>query len=115
MYSTQSGKALFPFIITLFLGLCIYLYLPSSQGEQSNFSGAATQVTAHTVTSEENAVLIEAIGSARANQAIYIRSAQNDYVTDIFCIRYSTYLVIFVFIFLVLGVKVDSRSLHLHT
>ena len=84
MYSTQSGKALFPFIITLLLGLCIYLYLPSSQGEQSNFSSATTQVTAHTVTSEENAVLIEAIGSARANQAIYIRSAQNDYVTDIF-------------------------------
>ena len=70
MYSTQSGKALFPFIITLLLGLCIYLYLPSSQGEQSNFGDRSTQVVAHTVTAEENAVLIEAIGSARANQAI---------------------------------------------
>ncbi len=84
MYSKQSGKALFPFIITLLLGLCVYLYLPSSQGEQSAFTPEATQVTAHTVTSEENAVLIEAIGSARANQAIYIKSAQSDYVTDIF-------------------------------
>ncbi len=84
MHSTQSGKALFPFIITLLFGLCIYLYLPSSQGEQSNFADSTTQVAAHTVRSEENAVLIEAIGSARANQAIYIRSAQNDYVTDIF-------------------------------
>ncbi|MFT6786721.1 MAG: membrane fusion protein (multidrug efflux system) [Pseudoalteromonas rhizosphaerae] len=84
MYAKQSGKALFPFIITLLLGLCVYLYLPSSQGEQSDFTVNATQVTAHTVANEENAVLIEAIGSARANQAIYIQSAQNDYVTDIY-------------------------------
>ncbi|MDN3378848.1 MULTISPECIES: efflux RND transporter periplasmic adaptor subunit [unclassified Pseudoalteromonas] len=84
MYSKQSGKALFPFIITLLLGLCVYLYLPNSQGEQLGYTPTATQVTAHTVASEENAVLIEAIGSARANQAIYIKSAQSDYVTDIF-------------------------------
>ncbi|CAM4388272.1 efflux RND transporter periplasmic adaptor subunit [Pseudoalteromonas ostreae] len=84
MYAKQSGKALFPFIITLLLGLCVYLYFPSSQGEQSNFTKKTTQVTAHTVVSEENAVLIEAIGSARANQAIYIQSAQNDYVTNIY-------------------------------
>ncbi|NMM41144.1 efflux RND transporter periplasmic adaptor subunit [Pseudoalteromonas arctica] len=84
MYAKQSGKALFPFIITLLLGLCVYLYLPNSQGEQSDFTPTATQVTAHTVASEENAILIEAIGSARANQAIYIKSAQNDYVTDIY-------------------------------
>lgn len=84
MYSKQSGKALFPFIITLLIGLCIYLYLPSSQGEQSGYTPTSTQVTAHTIASEENAVLIEAIGSARANQAIYIKSAQNDYVTDIY-------------------------------
>ena len=84
MYSKQSGKALFPFIITVLIGLCVYLYLPSSQGEQADFTASATQVTAHTVASEENAVLIEAIGSARANQAIYIKSAQNDYVTNIY-------------------------------
>ncbi|WP_404341108.1 efflux RND transporter periplasmic adaptor subunit [Pseudoalteromonas mariniglutinosa] len=84
MHSTQSGKVLFPFIITLLLGLCIYLYLPSSNGEQTNFTANTTQVTAHTVKTEENALLIEAIGSARANQAIYIRSAQSDYVTDIY-------------------------------
>lgn len=84
MYSRQSGKALFPFIITLLLIFSVYLYLPSSHGEQANFSNMSTQVSAHTVTSQENAVIIEAIGSARANQAIYIKSAQNDYVTDIF-------------------------------
>ncbi|NNG42108.1 efflux RND transporter periplasmic adaptor subunit [Pseudoalteromonas sp. NEC-BIFX-2020_002] len=84
MYSKQSGKALFPFIITLLIGLSVYLYLPSSQGKQSGFTNSATQVTAHAVASEENAILIEAIGSARANQAIYIKSAQNDYITHIY-------------------------------
>ncbi|MDO6428281.1 efflux RND transporter periplasmic adaptor subunit [Thalassotalea sp. 1_MG-2023] len=84
MYSTQSGKALFPFIITLLVGLCIYLYLPTSQGEKNAMAGTATQVMAHKATLQENAVLIEAIGSARANQAIYIKSAQSDYLIDIF-------------------------------
>lgn len=84
MYSKQSGKALFPFIITVFIGLCVYLYLPSSQGEQLGFKPTATKVTAHTVTTQENPILIEAIGSARANQAVYINSAQSDYITDIY-------------------------------
>lgn len=84
MYSKQSGKALFPFIITLLLGLCVYLYLPSSQGEQNSLTSTTTQVSAHTVAQQENAILIEAIGSARANQAIYINSAQSDYVTAIY-------------------------------
>jgi membrane fusion protein, multidrug efflux system len=84
MYSSQSGKALFPFIITVLVIFSVYLYLPSSQGKQANFSQMATQVSAHTVTSQENAVMIEAIGSARANQAVYITSAQNDYVADIY-------------------------------
>jgi len=84
MYSRQSGRALFPFIITLLVIFSVYLYLPASQGEQADFSQMATQVSAHTVTSQENAVMIEAIGSARANQAVYITSAQSDYVTNIF-------------------------------
>ncbi len=84
MYSRQSGKALFPFIISLLLIFSVYLYLPASQGEQADYSAMTTQVSAHTVESQENAIMIEAIGSARANQAIYIKSAQNDYVTGIY-------------------------------
>ena len=84
MYSRQSGKALFPFIIALLLIFSVYLYLPSSHGKQADPSQKSTQVSAHTVSSQENAVMIEAIGSARAKQAIYINSAQNDYVTDIY-------------------------------
>ena len=84
MYSRQSGKALFPFVIALLIIFSVYLYLPSSHGEQTDLSNLPTQVSAHTVSPQENAIMIEAIGSARANQAIYIKSAQNDYVTDIF-------------------------------
>ncbi len=84
MHSKQSGKALFPFIISLLIIFSVYLYFPASQGEQANYSAMTTQVSAHTVRSQENAIMIEAIGSARANQAIYIKSAQNDYVTSIY-------------------------------
>lgn len=84
MYSKQSGKALFPFIITTLVVFSVYLYLPASQGKQTQFSQTATNITAYTVKTQENAVMIEAIGSARANQAVYIKSAQNDYVRDIY-------------------------------
>ncbi|MBQ4833966.1 efflux RND transporter periplasmic adaptor subunit [Pseudoalteromonas sp. MMG010] len=84
MYSKQTGKALFPFIITLLIIFSVYLYLPSTHGKQNSRSETSTTVKAHTVTSQENAVLIEAIGSARANQAIFIKSAQNDYVKAIY-------------------------------
>lgn len=84
MYSKQSGKALFPFLISLLVIFSVYLYLPASQGEQANFSSKPTQVSAHTVSAQENIITIEAIGSARANQAVYIKSAQSDYVTNIY-------------------------------
>lgn len=84
MYLKQSGKALFPFIITTLIAFSVYLYLPASQGKQTQFSQTPTNVTAHTVKTRENAVMVEAIGSARANQAVYIKSAQNDYVSDIY-------------------------------
>lgn len=84
MHTRQSGKALFPFIITLLLIFSVYLYLPSSHGEESDQKQMSTSVSAHTVSTQENAVMIEAIGSARANQAVYIKSAQNDYVTNIY-------------------------------
>jgi membrane fusion protein (multidrug efflux system) len=84
MHSKQSGKALFPFIISVLIILSVYLYLPSSQGEQASNTQNVIQVSAHTVSTQENAIIIEAIGSARANQAINIQSAQSDYVTGIY-------------------------------
>lgn len=83
MYLKQSGKALFPLICLILFGLCIYLYLPASQGQQANRANAATPVHAHTVSQNRQANIIESIGTARANQAITIVSAQSDYIKAI--------------------------------
>ncbi|TMP88943.1 MexH family multidrug efflux RND transporter periplasmic adaptor subunit [Pseudoalteromonas ruthenica] len=82
-HSRHSGKALFPVIIIIFLGLCIYLYLPKGQSQQPNMGAQSTRVQAHTVTKDSRAITVDGIGSARANQAVYIKSAQSDYIDSI--------------------------------
>jgi membrane fusion protein (multidrug efflux system) len=82
MQAQQSGKALFPFIIMLLLGLCVYLYLPKADG-QTQRAGGSVVVSAHTVNSDTRAITVDGVGSARANQAINLSSAQADYVTAI--------------------------------
>ncbi|MFC3033568.1 efflux RND transporter periplasmic adaptor subunit [Pseudoalteromonas fenneropenaei] len=84
MLSQQSGKALFPFLILVLLGLCVYLYLPKSAGQTQQGGMNATEVVAHSVSQDNRAVSVDAVGSARANQAINITSAQSDYVTAIY-------------------------------
>ncbi|MFY8274108.1 efflux RND transporter periplasmic adaptor subunit [Pseudoalteromonas sp. SSDWG2] len=81
--SRQSGKVVFPVFILIFLGLSIYLYLPHGQSQQNGRNMQPTKVLAHTVTNDQRAVTVEGIGSSRANQAIYIKSAQNDYIDSI--------------------------------
>ena len=83
MYAKQSGKALFSLICIILFGLCIYLYLPESQGQQNKRQAKATQVQAHTVTTSRQANIIESLGTARANQAIKLVSAQSDYIKHI--------------------------------
>ncbi|CCQ11095.1 Probable RND efflux membrane fusion protein [Pseudoalteromonas luteoviolacea B = ATCC 29581] len=83
MYSNQTGKALFPLIMVILFGLSIYLYLPDAGG-QPNMRNSSVEVSAHTVTLEQKSVTVDGVGSARANQAIHITSAQNDYVTAIY-------------------------------
>ena len=82
-HSRHSGKALFPVIIIIFLGLCIYLYLPKGQSQQPNMGAQSTRVQAHTVSKDSRAITVDGIGSARANQAVYIKSAQSDYIDSI--------------------------------
>ena len=84
MYAKQSGKALFPLITIILFGLCIYLYLPKSQGQQSNRKMTATPVQAHQVAISRQANTIESLGTARANQAVTLVSAQSDYVKNIY-------------------------------
>ncbi|WP_462164726.1 efflux RND transporter periplasmic adaptor subunit [Pseudoalteromonas xiamenensis] len=83
MHSHQSGKALFPFIMLVLLGLCVYLYLPKADG-QTQLGAQQVEVSAHKVMMDNQPVTVDGVGSARANQAIDITSAQNDYVTSIY-------------------------------
>ncbi len=83
MFKYQSGKALFPFIIATLLVLCGYLYFPHGQGQQGRNGPRAVEVVAQPLAKGQQRVSIEALGNARANQAIFIKSAQSDYVTSI--------------------------------
>lgn len=84
MHAKQSGKALFPLICFVLFGLCIYLYLPESQGQQNTRNANATPVQAHQVAISRQANIIESLGTARANQAVTLVSAQSDYIKNIF-------------------------------
>ncbi|RRS08945.1 efflux RND transporter periplasmic adaptor subunit [Pseudoalteromonas sp. J010] len=80
----QSGKALFPFIIIVLVAISGYLYLPASQGKANGRAVSATPVQAHTVAKEERVITVNSIGSARANQAINVTSAQSDYIAQLY-------------------------------
>jgi membrane fusion protein (multidrug efflux system) len=84
MYAKQSGRALFPFIILVLICISGYLYFPVTQGKATNAKRSATVVTTVEAKEQTRGITISAIGNARANQAIDIVSAQNDYVSDIY-------------------------------
>ena len=83
MLRAQSGKALFPFIIAILIALCIYLYLPKSENNQKNQTKKATLVKVVTVLNKTQSIDIESLGTSRANQAIFINSAQDDYIKSV--------------------------------
>ena len=80
MYNKQSGKVLFPVLILILIAISGYFYLPVSHSKTGPSSRPATQVAAHTVSTDIKSININAVGTARANQAINIISAQSDYV-----------------------------------
>jgi len=80
MYNKQSGKVLFPVLILILIAISGYFYLPVSHSKTGPSSRPATQVAAHTVNTDIKSINIDAVGTARANQAINIISAQSDYV-----------------------------------
>jgi membrane fusion protein (multidrug efflux system) len=83
MYTKQSGKVLFPVIIVVLIAISGYFYLPISHGKAAQGTPSATEVMAHTAQFDSKTISIEAIGTARANQAINIVSAQSDYIESI--------------------------------
>lgn len=83
MYNKQSGKVLFPVLILILIALSGYFYLPVSHSKTGPSSRPATQVAAHTVSTDIKSINIDAVGTARANQAINIISAQSDYIKSL--------------------------------
>lgn len=83
MYTKQSGKVLFPVIIVVLIAISGYFYLPISHGQTAQATPRATEVLAHTAAVDSKTISIEAIGTARANQAINVVSAQSDYIESI--------------------------------
>ena len=84
MYKDQSGKVLFPCIILVLVLMCGYFYLPDTHGNTPQFKRSATQVLSETAITQTKDIILEAVGSARANQAINITSAQSDYITALY-------------------------------
>ncbi|KZN40461.1 efflux RND transporter periplasmic adaptor subunit [Pseudoalteromonas luteoviolacea] len=83
MRANQSGKALFPTFILMLIALCGYLYFPSSQGGNEQRAARSVQVAVYEATTQNRAITVNAIGSARANQAIDITSSHSDYISEI--------------------------------
>ena len=83
MFNKQSGKVLFPLLIVVFIIISGYFYLPVSHGKTASSFRPATPVEVHTVSSSTKSINIDAVGTARANQAIDIISAQSDYIENL--------------------------------
>ncbi|KZX01832.1 hemolysin D [Pseudoalteromonas luteoviolacea] len=83
MRANQSGKALFPTFILMLIALCGYLYFPASQGEDTKHVSRTVQVAVYKATTQNRSITANAIGSARANQAIDITSSHSDYISEI--------------------------------
>ena len=81
----MSQKGIFtPIVIATFLvaGLLVYLYYPT-QTQASKRQRAAPPVILATVTDHRIPIEIEALGTARANEALLLTSQQSDIVSDI--------------------------------
>ncbi|RZQ54060.1 efflux transporter periplasmic adaptor subunit [Pseudoalteromonas phenolica] len=83
MYNKQSGKVLFPVLILILIAISGYFYLPVSHSKTGPSSRPATQVAAHIVSTDIKSINIDAVGTARANQAINVISAQSDYIESL--------------------------------
>ena len=68
--------------VLLLAGLLVYLNLPEEQTQQRPRAGS-TPVTLHQVQQAEFAVVVEALGTARANEAVTITAQQSEIVQRI--------------------------------
>ncbi|QHJ11459.1 Multidrug resistance protein MdtA [Paraglaciecola mesophila] len=80
----SKGISFSPILIALILasGLLIYLYLPSDTAQQQKKS-IATPVTAYTVSEVKFPVVVEALGTANANESVMLTAQKSDVVQSI--------------------------------
>ncbi|MBQ4811996.1 efflux transporter periplasmic adaptor subunit [Pseudoalteromonas luteoviolacea] len=83
MRANQSGKTLFPAFILMLIALCGYLYFPASQGDDTKRQAKPVQVVVYKASTQNREITLNAIGSARANQAINITSSHSDYIDEL--------------------------------
>ncbi|MGY0565106.1 MAG: efflux RND transporter periplasmic adaptor subunit, partial [Paraglaciecola chathamensis] len=79
-----KGISFSPILIALILasGLLIYLYLPVDT-EQQQKKSIATPVTAYTVSEVKFPVVVEALGTANANESVMLTAQKSDIVQSI--------------------------------
>lgn len=65
------------------LGLVIYLNFPAEQEQQQHQRGGTTPVMVFTVNQQAFPVIVEALGTAKANEAVTITAQQSDIVEKI--------------------------------
>lgn len=69
--------------VALSLGLVVYLFLPKDI-EQPIKNSSATYVKVHTIENEEFEVVVEALGTAKANESVLITTQTSDIVQKIY-------------------------------
>lgn len=70
------------FAVILCLGLVVYLYMPKEESQQANQLGA-TFVKVHKVNQEDFEVVVEALGTGKANESVFITTQTSDIVQKI--------------------------------
>ncbi|WP_339725971.1 efflux RND transporter periplasmic adaptor subunit [uncultured Paraglaciecola sp.] len=81
----SKGLKFSPLLIAVILcvGLVVYLYIPEEAEQQTNQS-TATYVKVHQTAEEEFEVVVEALGTGKANESVFITTQTSDIVQKIY-------------------------------
>jgi membrane fusion protein (multidrug efflux system) len=80
--SKKAGLSPLWIAVFLLVGLLVYIYYPRTVVQQTRGSNA-TPVVVHKAAIEEFAVVIEGLGTARANEALMITAQESEFVQSI--------------------------------
>jgi membrane fusion protein (multidrug efflux system) len=80
--SKKTGLSPLWIAVFLLIGLLVYIYYPRPVSQQTR-TPTATPVVTHKASVEEFAVVIEGLGTARANEALMITAQESEFVQSI--------------------------------